>query len=400
MSTKHCSNEEGLAVALAALAASMHDASLVKLSFGAYGGADQTLQNVYARIVTIKGAQHLSFTYRHATKDIVKNVPLEQGGDAVRTLLSDGFRALHIFTTGFDLAVRLGAKGIARVSRSKPTFTAAPEPVHDHAKPRLIAPTAPWLRDLGVTDDQGRVKERMADKFRQIERFIEILAPLFDAPGLRGRRDLRVLDMGCGKGYLTFAVHDYLRSKGGTPHVRGIEARAELTDAGTVIARRHDCAGLTFAQGQINECDAAGADVVIALHACDTATDDALAKAIRAGVPLIICAPCCHKQIRPQLTPPALLRGILRHGILCEREAELITDGLRALLLEAHGYAAKVFEFIASEHTQKNLMLVGEKRADTAPRADVLQQIADIKSFFGIRTQRLEELLNNLRDEC
>jgi SAM-dependent methyltransferase len=396
MSTKHCDNDAALARALEALAGSVREGSLVKCTFGAYAGADATLQNVYARMVVIKGVPQLSCTYRHTTKDVVKNVPLAQAVDAARALLTTGFRALHLFTTGFDLELRLGAKGIARLTRRAPQFTAVPSPDHDHAKQRLIPPDAPWLRDLGITNEQGRVIPRMADKFRQIERFAEILAPLLDAPALRERSTLRVHDMGCGKGYLTFAVYALLCARAGvTPQVRGIEARAELVDACAAIVRRHGYAGLEFCQGQINACDATGADVVMALHACDTATDDALAKAVKAGATLVICAPCCHKEVRPQLEPPAMLQGVLRHGILRERMAELLTDGLRALLLEAHGYSTKVFEFIATEHTQKNIMLVGERRAgSSASCADAERQIVALKEFFGIRALRLEELLH------
>jgi hypothetical protein len=132
---------------------------------------------------------------------------------------------------------------------------------------------------------------------------------------------------------------------------------------------------------------------LIALHACNTATDDAIYKGIRACADLIVCAPCCHQEIRPQIKAPEFLGGIFRHGVMLEREAETLTDGLRALLLEKSGYSTKLFEFISTEHTPKNNMIVGTKHAKKVETEKLDEQIQSIKNFYGIERQRLENLL-------
>jgi hypothetical protein len=196
--------------------------------------------------------------------------------------------------------------------------------------------------------------------------------------------------MACGKGYLTFAVSALL---GERARVRGIEARPELvalTNAAAAAAGWSD--RLAFAAGTIEAAAVSGADLLIALHACDTATDDALAKGIAAGAKLLIVSPCCQKELRPQLTPPPVLADALAHGILQERQAEFVTDALRAALLEWAGYRTRVFEFISTEHTAKNLMIAAIRtHAPGDPgRAERLRAFA---AFYGIRRQSLARQL-------
>src|SRR5690606_10954816 len=185
------------------------------------------------------------------------------------------------------------------------------------------------------------------DKFRQINRIVEIFAPLIQ--GLKAEKPL-ILDMGAGKGYLDFALYDYLTTVEQRPvEIVGVELRDRLVADGNRTAADVGFAGLRFEQGTILDRDAAGADAVIALHACDTATDDAIYRGIAAGAGLIAVAPCCHKQIRRQMEAgeaDGRLDFLLRHGTFLEKQAEMVTDGLRALLLEAHGYRTKVFEFV------------------------------------------------------
>jgi hypothetical protein len=228
----------------------------------------------------------------------------------------------------------------------------------------------------------------MQGKLRQIQRFVEILAGLL--AGVPHGEPLELVDMGCGKGYLTFAACEWLRTQGLAARVRGIEARAELVDDANRIAREHGLAELTFEVGTIDQTRLERLDVLLALHACDTATDDAIAKGIAAGAALIVVAPCCHKELRPQLAPPPGLEAALRHGILLERHAELVTDALRAALLEQAGYAAKVFEFVATEHTAKNLMIAATRRDAAIGPADAALRLA---RCHGIRRQRLATAL-------
>jgi SAM-dependent methyltransferase len=205
---------------------------------------------------------------------------------------------------------------------------------------------------------------------------------------------VRVLDFGAGKGYLTFAVHDHLQQHlQRRPEVVGVELRGDLVALCNGIVQRLGLDGLRFDEGDIARRAPQPIDVMIALHACDTATDLAIHQGVRGGASIILCSPCCHKQIRPQLLSPHPLRPILQHGVHLGQEAEMLTDGLRALLLEASGYDTQVFEFISLEHTNKNKMILAVKRASPKPADEVLEQIREIKRFYGIREQALETLL-------
>jgi len=202
-----------------------------------------------------------------------------------------------------------------------------------------------------------------------------------------------LIDLGCGKGYLTFAACEWLQRAGWNASVRGIEARTELVELCNRVARENGFARLRFETGDIASASIERADVLIALHACDTATDDAIAKGIAASARLIVVSPCCHKELRPQLQPPPALAGALRHGILLERHAEFVTDALRAALLEWAGYETKVFEFVSTEHTAKNLMIAGVKRPVPGDRAAAQLRARHLAAFYGIRSQRLADQL-------
>jgi len=219
-------------------------------------------------------------------------------------------------------------------------------------------------------------------------------APVHSADGI-----LRVVDFGCGKGYLTFAMHHHLsQGRGLRAEVSGVDLKQDMVELCNAAARRRGMTGLQFLCGDVRSHVPAQLDVMIALHACDVATDHALHTGIRAGAAIIMSSPCCHKQIRPQMRLPELLRPMLEHGIHLGQQAEMLTDSLRALLLEAEGYTAQVFEFVALEHTSKNKMILAVRRpagqpGEAAHRAAVRQQIAEIKAFYGIREHCLESLL-------
>ena len=230
----------------------------------------------------------------------------------------------------------------------------------------------------------------MAAKFRQIQKFAETLTHLLSTASLRDRPALRVADMGAGKGYLTFTAAALL---GVEAHVTGVEQRQDLVDTCNRVARDHAITSVEFRCGDINSAaaDLGGLDVLIALHACDTATDDALAAGIRAGASLLVVSPCCQKELRPQLTAPAVLAPALRHGIFQERHAEFVTDALRALLLEVVGFETKVFEFVSTEHTARNLMLAAWRSTESshAPQAAALRRAQAFAAFYGITEHAL-----------
>lgn len=369
--------------------------TLVQLKLGGYHGDEPDLKAVLVKKITVKGGDKYSFTYRYKTRDTIKNFPEPEAFALLRRGLAEEFRSARLSTTEFDLMFeRNGAK--MRLKRTEADGREAPSTEHNRTKNRPLTETdKPWLKALGLAGKNGAIRHDAQDKFRQINKMVEIFAPLIAA--LHAERPL-IVDMGAGKGYLDFALYDYLATVARRPaRIVGVEMRENLVADGNATARSSGFDGLRFETGTIMEYDAAGADAVIALHACDTATDDAIFKGIAAGAAVIAVAPCCHKQIRRQMeagSPDKTLEPLLRHGIFVERQAEMVTDTLRALLLELNGYRTRVFEFVSDAHTPKNNLIVAEKDGRMGRDRDaVLKQIADIKTMFGIREHYLEELL-------
>jgi hypothetical protein len=375
------------------------------LSKPARGAGD--LQRVDARLVELKGARHLQLIEHHTTRDVAQNVPLEEAINTVRALVGATFLRAHLRTQYEELELMVGKRGTVGLvaTRKEGAPAAAPIEQHDRVKRRRVDPRAQYLVGLGVTDTSGAVIPAMARKFKQIDKFVEVLEHALDEAGLldTGRsepervRPLNIADFGCGKGYLTFAAHEHLsRTLGLDVRTVGVELRDELVLLCKNVARRCASPGLSFERGDVSTFVPPALDVMIALHACDTATDHALHLGLRAGARVLVCSPCCHKELRPQVTMPTVLAPLLRHGVHLGQEAEMLTDGLRALLVEAEGYDAKVFEFVALEHTSKNKMLVAVRRPgppDPARRAARLAEVASLKAFYGVREQRLESLL-------
>jgi hypothetical protein len=375
------------------LRAAAGDGTLVKLTLGKprADAAEPSLKNLFVRPVALKSGPHLSLVWRHPTRDITKNFPPAKALAQLEPLIGTTFLDAHLFTPALTAQLETGADNRSRL-RVK-TLSDAPVPAneaHDHAKSHSIPADAPWLRALGVTDASGRPRTGMADKFRQIEKFAELLTHLLAGANLPNDRELSVTDMGSGKGYLTFATAALL---GPRACVRGIESRHELVELCNRVARETNFSNLEFITGDIaGTALPARLDVLIALHACDTATDDALARGIAAGASLLVVAPCCQKELRPQLTAPPVLAPALRHGIFQERHAEFATDALRALLLEWAGYRTKVFEFISTDHTAKNVMIVAEKSSAPAD-AEAARKLRAFAQFYAIRQQRLAQHL-------
>lgn len=374
---------------------SLEDGAFVKLSLGKYRGDDPNLQKILIRLIQVKKGTRLFFLYRYNTRDMVKNYGFDEGVRLVREMLGVSFMSAHLFTLKHDVQVEFSKQAKSRLNASKPTFKSLPSASHNREKRWQIEPQNNfYLKALSVTDDHGEIKERMNDKWKQINKFIEIIGKLYDSSALSEREEISIVDMGSGKGYLTFATYDYFNNvRGIKARMTGVEAREELVGLCDDIARAAEFDGLEFERGLIRDYEINEADILIALHACNTATDEAIYKGIAANAAIIICAPCCHQQIRPQMLAPEVLQGVLKYGILLEREAEMATDGLRALLLEQHGYATKVFEFISTEHTQKNTMIVGVRQGKQADAPGIAEQIEKLKSFYGITEHHLETLL-------
>lgn len=378
---------------------SLTNNTFVKISLGNYKGDEAGLKNIYAKRVLIKREEKLSFTYRYQTRDIVKNHSAEEAISHLLGLIkADGFRVATLFTTESDLYFEYTNGDKTILKKKAASHTTIPPLVHDKQKQRLIEPKGKhYLTELRITDDSGKVYNATQDKYKQINHYIEILSSLLKE--LPAQDVTKVVDMGAGKGYLTFALYDYLTNVLKIKaQVTGVEYRQELVHLCNQIAHNSAFDGLHFVQGSIHDQDSTGANVLIALHACDTATDDAIAKGIAAGADLIVVAPCCHKQIRREIEKHKHkndLDYLTKHGIFLERQAEMVTDGIRALILEYFGYSTRIFEFISDAHTPKNVMLVGVKNPKAQKQSQaLLNKIKEAKSYFGIEQHHLEGLMD------
>jgi len=400
---------------LSALAEGLADGSVQRVLLSKPVDKGDDLERVTARPLLLRGERVLSFVFKHRTKDVTKNEPMQAALAVIDELVGTRFAHAHLFARDAELQLMMSRKGRYTLHRSKPNTTDATrlavvaasdeEPAqHDRQKHRYLGLEAPFLVELGVTTARHELVPAMARKWKQINKFVEVMSHALESAGIGATAPLNVVDFGAGKGYLTFALHDWLRRQAaGAPRaldVVGVELRPDLVALCNDAIARCRLDGLRFEAGDVSSFVPERLDVMIALHACDTATDHALHTGIRAGAAIIMCSPCCHKQIRPQMQMPSLLKPMLQHGIHLGQQAEMVTDGLRALLLEAHGYDAQVFEFVALEHTSKNKMILAVRRAgpqDTPQalkrRADVLAQIEELKRFYGIREHCLETLL-------
>ena len=381
------------------LAQAQADGSWQRLLLSRPHAATHSVLRVQVRPLLIKGQPVLSFVDSHATSDITKNLPVPEGLARLDELLGDGFRNAHLFTSTHEWQLKLGKKGRADAGHLSERAVAAPTAPtaavgHDRAKQRWIEQTRPFLTALGVTTDQHQLVPAMARKWKQINKFVEIFAQAVQRSPLKDRPSLRVVDFGAGKAYLSFAVHDWLTHGQGKPaDVVGVELRSDLVQQGQAIVQRLGLQGMRLVQGDVRDAQPEPMDVMIALHACDTATDHAIHLGLRAGASIILCSPCCHKQLRPQLLSPHPLRSVFAHGIHAEQQAEMVTDSLRALLLETQGYDTQVFEFVSLEHTAKNKMILAIKRDVAQPSEAAWAQVDELKRYFGVKEQALESLL-------
>ena len=397
---------------------------LEKISLSKYKGNETGLEKIQIRTVYLKDQPMLSMVYRYQTRDITKNYTLSDALAEITRQLDTGFKQVNVKTTSTEYQLMISKKGKPLLTQQAslqpgqngmhPKNSSQTDVLHNRAKQRYVEQSRPFLQQLGVTDQQGQIIPAMSRKWKQINKFVEIFANAVAQAQLERHESISVVDFGSGKGYLTFAVHDFIvQQLHKTAEVTGVELRDELVQFCNRVADTVDAQGMTFFQGDVRsfnpesrsseaplcpdarrESSSSKVDVMIALHACDIATDYALHTGIRLNASVIMCAPCCHKEIRPQLKMPGLLQPMLQYGVHLGQQAEMLTDSMRALLLEANGYETKVFEFVALEHTSKNKMILAVKKQQSVKtQADVLQKVQALKQFYGIEKQSLEELL-------
>ena len=380
------------------LVVSLEAGTFMRLVLSRPTRGDDAPEKVLARLVNLKGMPHLSLTYRHPTRDVTKNIPITEVGSWISEQVSGHFRSALLGTMKRDWQLHVDESGEAKLVGHKSSSNEVPSREHDQAKETILDNSArDWLRGLDVVDGDGKVRASMADKHSQIDRYLEIFTHLAKDCAWIGRDGppLQLADMGSGKGYLTFGLwHLFHRVWKQPMRVIGVESRQDLVKTTNDLSRKIGADGLEFMAGTIESAKLPKIDGLIALHACNTATDDAIRRGIELGAQLIVVAPCCHKEVRPQMGKPEPLASVLEHGIMAERMAEWATDGLRALFLEWAGYRTKVFEFVSSEHTPKNLMIAAIRIGEPFTSKKAREQIDQMKTFFGIKHHALDSLLS------
>jgi SAM-dependent methyltransferase len=370
-------------------------------------------RKVELRPVDLKAGRSLQVTAYDERQAHTSNEAYGAGAQvAVDMLLAEPFGNWHVETVDATVQLRVTKRGAAQVHRGAPVASAAAASatadatrVHDRAKPRLLDPADPLWLALGVADAHGRIKPSRQDKYRQVEEFLRALDPVLgdvlasrSALGDDGR-PLEVVDLGCGNAALTFATYRFLTGPRGLDvHLTGVDVKAQARDHGTAVAAELGWAGhVDFVQAAVMDAPLDGADIVLALHACDTATDEALARGVAWKAPLILASPCCHHDIQRQLTAataPQPHAALVRHGILRERFADVLTDALRASLLRLAGYRVEVLEFVGSTHTPRNTLI----RAVHTGAAPTPEQVADYRALtqaWGV-VPHLQSLLGDL----
>lgn len=345
-------------------------------------------ERIDIRPVEIKGSILLQLTHSDGRATTTKNISAET--TAIMDLLSSGYANITVDSVEGSMSIRVTKSGDAQVHYEKKARLQ--ELAHDKKKERLLDPSDPFLLEVGIADHKGQIKPSKNDKYKQVEEFLRLLVPTLNSAIESGQIEkptiespLSIVDLGCGHAYLTFAAHQYLRSIGMNVHVTGIDIRPASRDRNNAIATSLGISKtISFKAEEIATTTAQQADIAIALHACDTATDDAIAWAVNGGSKLLLIAPCCHHDIQMQMQQtPEPWGAITKFGVMKERMGDLLTDALRAQILRIVGYRVEVIEFIGGEHTPRNIMIRAVKTGAQADAIDI-DRYREITSQWGI----------------
>ncbi len=356
-------------------------------------------ERIDIRLVEIKGVLHLQLMQNDGRATTTKN--LLPSMVEVDQLLISGYANIMVESTDEAYSIRVTKSGDAQVHTEK--RQSEQNLSHDKKKERLLDSNDPFLREVGIADAKGVIKPSRQDKYKQVEEFLRLLSPALNAAIEAGQihkptseNPFRITDLGCGHAYLTFAAHQFLINSGIPVVVTGIDVRAESRDRNNTIAEN---LGITktikFKAEEISKTTSETADIAIALHACDTATDDAIAWAVDGGSKLLLIAPCCHHDIQRQIdAAPEPWGAITKFGLMKERLGDLLTDSLRAQLLRLVGYRVEVIEFVAGEHTPRNLMIRAVK-TDAKPEQIDIDRYCEMTAQWGVKPA-LEKKLSTL----
>ena len=356
-------------------------------------------ERIDIRPVEIKGVLNLQLMQSDGRTTTAKN--LLPSAIEVDQLLNSGYANIMVESTFEAYSIRVTKSGDAQVHTEKRALEQNLS--HDKKKDRLLDASDPFLREVGIADAKGVIKPSRQDKYKQVEEFLRLLSPALNAAIDAGQihkptadNPLRITDLGCGHAYLTFAAHQFLMNSGIPVVVTGIDIRPDSRDRNNAIAEKLGITKtISFKAEEISKTTSDSADIAIALHACDTATDDAIAWAVNGGAKLLLIAPCCHHDIQKQIdAAPEPWGALTKFGLMKERLGDLLTDSFRAQLLRLVGYRVEVIEFIGGEHTPRNLMIRAVK-TDAKPEQLDIDRYLEITAQWGVKPA-LEKKLSTL----
>lgn len=338
--------------------------NLVRVIISGKRSKDAEVDKVKIRPVKIKENLEFQITQYVGKKVLHSNLSGEEAVSFVMIKLEKDFKQCQVETVDSDISALVSKKGKVTISRkNKKTPVKQNDLSHNRAKKYLLEPGKPvdFLIDLGVMTNEGKIVNSKYDKFRQINRFLEFINDIL--PELDKNKELTIIDFGCGKSYLTFAMYYFLKELNGYDiNVIGLDLKADVIENCNQLAKKYGYEKLEFIMGDIADFSGTDkADMVVTLHACDTATDFALEKAVKWGAKVIMSVPCCQHEVNAQISSKEL-EPILKYGILKERFSAIVTDAIRAEILESNGYDTQILEFIDMEHTPKNLLIRGVKK--------------------------------------
>lgn len=371
----------------------LQDEGFIRGSFAGAkrGKMESPWERIKIRPVEIRGVRHWQQTMEGLRKSHSTNFSIDTLNLGLQEILTHRFANIHMATTQEEIDIRIAKKGKILINRSRiqcqnPTVSRSHNRIKEVPLPE--GETIRLLEIMGIMTPEGKVRPTMRSKYTQINEFLKLLAHVLEAEKLQSlNRELQILDCGCGLSYLTLAVHHYLNEKLHIPcQMIGVDVNEEVIRKS--IERSHQLGqhNIQFACNPIGLNDARP-DIVLALHACNTSSDDAIALAVRCQARILLCVPCCHHDLNEKIRaqgPTTVLRPVLRHGILHQRIADQLTDAFRALILRIMGYRTDIIEFISPEHTSRNLMI---RAVQGLPRGEktFLEEYEALCQFWGVR---------------
>lgn len=367
------------------LCGAMDSGRLTRIIFAGKRKKSLEYRKITLRPVTIRGELMYQAEYHYDKKVTHQNIPYYEGIDFAQRIISEDFKQINILTETEDIQILASKPEKPKITRHAAARSAA-DTDHNRKKQYILEDGRPcdFLIELGVMSPDGKVFRKHYSKFRQINRFLEIADDSFESLPQDGT--IKIIDFGCGKSYLTFALYYYLRIvRGRSVEITGLDLKKDVIDFCNRTARKLGYDELDFQTGDIADFESSGADMVVTLHACDTATDFALINAVRWHSKVILSVPCCQHELFSQIKND-ISEPMLKHGIIRDKFTELLTDGLRGLKLEAAGYDVNMIEFTSLEHTSKNIMIkaVLPPVPDEKAKKRASAQYEALKEFYHV----------------